>query len=101
MIPMVLADLAVPRPWRERSAARLVTSVALVVIGSLLTALAARVTIPLPFTPVPITGQTFAVLLTGAVLGSRRGAASMALYVAQGLAGLPAGLPSVAGTAGR
>ena len=89
MISMVLADLAVPRPWRERAAVRLVTSVALIVIGSLLTALAARVTIPLPFTPVPITGQTFAVLLTGAVLGSRRGAASMALYVAQGLAGLP------------
>jgi biotin transport system substrate-specific component len=60
----------------------------LVVAGSLLTALAAQVSIPLPFTPVPITGQTFAVLLVGAALGSRR-AAGMALYVAQGLAGLP------------
>ncbi len=59
MISVVLADLAVPRPWRERAAARLVTSVALIVIGSLLTALAARVTIPLPFTPVPITGQVW------------------------------------------
>ncbi|MDW8060714.1 MAG: biotin transporter BioY [Thermomicrobium sp.] len=89
MNSVVLADAAVPRPWRENSAARLATSVALVVAGSFLTALAARIAIPLPFSPVPITGQTFAVLLVGAALGSRRGAASMALYVAEGLAGLP------------
>ena len=49
----------------------------------------AQVRIPLPFTPVPITGQTFAVLLVGAVLGSRRGAASLLLYLMQGLVGLP------------
>jgi biotin transport system substrate-specific component len=78
-----------PRSWRASANARLLTSAPLVVAGSVLTALAAHVSIPLPFTPVPITGQTFAVLLVGAALGSRRGAASMALYVAQGLAGLP------------
>ena len=44
----------------------------------------ARVSIPLGFTPVPITGQTLAVLLTGASLGSRRGASSMALYLVAG-----------------
>jgi len=78
-----------PRSWRFVANACLLTSAALVVAGSVLTALAAHVSIPLPFTPVPITGQTFAVLLMGAALGSRRRAASMALYVAQGLAGLP------------
>ncbi|MCS7050082.1 MAG: biotin transporter BioY [Thermomicrobium sp.] len=89
MSSLVLADLAVPRSWRERASSRLLASVVLVVAGSVLTALAAQVSIPLPFTPVPITGQTFAVLLVGAVLGSRRGAVSMALYVAEGLVGLP------------
>jgi biotin transport system substrate-specific component len=68
-----------PRSWRASANARLLTSAPLVVAGSVLTALAAHVSIPLPFTPVPITGQTFAVLLVGAVLSSRRGAASMAL----------------------
>jgi biotin transport system substrate-specific component len=52
---------------------------------ALLTALAAQIRIPLPFTPVPITGQTFAVLLSGAALGAGAGAASQALYVALGL----------------
>jgi biotin transport system substrate-specific component len=61
----------------------------LVVSFALLTALAAQVTIPLPFTPVPITGQTFAVLLAGAALGSRLGAASQSLYWVLGAAGLP------------
>jgi biotin transport system substrate-specific component len=64
-------------------------SVALVVGFSLLTALAAQVVIPLPWTPVPVTGQTFAVLLTGALLGSRLGAAAMALYLFEGALGLP------------
>ena len=64
-------------------------SVALVVGFALLTAAAAQVRIPLPFTPVPITGQTFAVLLSGAALGSTSGAASQLLYVALGAVGLP------------
>lgn len=79
----------------------------LVVGFSLFVALAAQVVVPLPFTPVPVTGQTFAVLLTGALLGSRLGALALALYVAEGAAGLPffrgggAGLAHLAGpTAG-
>ena len=60
------------------------------VVGfALLTAAAAQLTIPLPFTPVPITGQTFAILLAGAALGSTAGAASQLLYVGMGAAGLP------------
>jgi biotin transport system substrate-specific component len=66
------------------------TVTAVLVVGfALLTALMAQVVIPLWFTPVPITGQTFSVLLAGATLGWRAGAASMALYVALGAVGLP------------
>jgi biotin transport system substrate-specific component len=66
-----------------------VRGLALVVAFSLLTALAAQVAIPLPWTPVPITGQTFAVLLTGALLGSRLGALAMIAYLIEGASGLP------------
>jgi len=63
--------------------------VGLVVGGALLTAACAQISIPLqPFSPVPITGQTFAVLLVAAALGPLRGTASLALYVVGGL-GLP------------
>jgi biotin transporter BioY len=62
-------------------------SVGLVVAFSLLTALAAQVVIPIG--PVPITGQTFAVLLTGALLGSRLGAMAMIVYLIEGASGLP------------
>ncbi|MGB8361407.1 MAG: biotin transporter BioY [Acidimicrobiia bacterium] len=64
-------------------------SVLLVVSAAALTALAAQWYIVLPFTPVPITGQTFAVLLTGAALGWKLGAAGQMLYVAVGALGLP------------
>lgn len=66
-----------------------VSVVALVVGFALLTALMAQVRLPLPFTPVPVTGQTFAVLLSGAALGWRLGTASQGLYVALGALGLP------------
>ena len=66
-----------------------IRSIALVAGFSLLTALAAQVMIPLPFTPVPLTGQTFAVLLTGALLGSRLGALAMIAYLVEGAVGLP------------
>jgi biotin transport system substrate-specific component len=63
--------------------------VALVVGASLFVALCARVTIPLPFTPVPLTVQNFGVLLVGLLLGSRRGFAALALYLAEGAIGMP------------
>jgi len=56
---------------------------------SLITGILAQIRIPLPFTPVPLTGQTFAVLLSGAALGCRRAFMSQALYLAEGAAGLP------------
>lgn len=77
---LVGATLA-PLDWVKKTA--------LVVAFSLIVALSAQVAVPLPFTPVPLTLQTFAVLLTGALLGSRLGALTLALYVAEGAAGLP------------
>lgn len=63
--------------------------VALILGGSLLIALSAQLQINLPFSPVPITGQTFAVLLLGALYGSRRGPATVVTYLALGAIGLP------------
>jgi biotin transport system substrate-specific component len=74
--------------WQGRSveAAR---QVALVVGASLFVALCAQITIPLPFTPVPLTVQNFGVLLVGMLLGSKRGFAALLLYLAEGAIGLP------------
>mgnify|MGYP002628209235 FL=1 len=82
----VLADLIVQPTTRVRAIVR----DALLVVGfALLTAAAAQIEIQLGFTPVPLTGQTFAVLLSGAVLGMRRGALSQSVYWMAGLTGLP------------
>jgi biotin transport system substrate-specific component len=82
----VLADLIVQPTTRMRA---IVRDVLLVVGFALLTAAAAQIEIQLGFTPVPLTGQTFAVLLSGAVLGMRRGALSQSVYWMAGLTGLP------------
>jgi biotin transport system substrate-specific component len=98
--PGTLGEAIVPRispTWR---------AVLLVAAGVALTAAAAQVRFTVPGTPVPFTGQTAAVLLTGAALGSRLGGLSMLLYVALGAAGLPifnggqAGIAQVFGVTG-
>ena len=66
-----------------------VATVALVLGGAAFVGISAQVVIPLPFTPVPLTLQTFAVLLVGAALGTWRGIASMVVYAAAGTAGVP------------
>ena len=82
-----LADYLVPsRPSRGINVLR---DILLVGGFSVFTALCAQVSFHIPITPVPITLQTLAVLLTGAALGSRRGALAMLLYLAEGAAGLP------------
>ena len=68
--------------------AGLLRDVALVVGAAALTGLAAQISIPLPFTPVPISMQTFTVLLAGAALGPLRGGLSMALYLLAGVLGV-------------
>jgi len=69
--------------------------IAAVVLGAILVAAAAQVSIPLPGTPVPMTLQPMAVLLVGGLLGARLGALSMILYLAMGAAGLPVFTPIV------
>ena len=76
----VLAERFLPRP-------SMLGDISLIVIGSLFVAAMAHLSISLQ--PVPITGQTLAVLLVGMVLGSRRGALALAAYLGEGLAGLP------------
>ncbi len=73
----------------------LLRDAALVVGFAVLVALFAQIAVKLPFTPVPITGQTLAVLLTGGALGANRGAASLALYMLVGMVGLPVFAPSL------
>lgn len=80
----VLGDLAVPT--RSRALA-LTADAALVVAGTALVAVAAQIAVP--FWPVPLTAQTFAVLLVGTALGPLRGAASLGLYLVLGVVGLP------------
>lgn len=82
-----LIDRVVPRT--------LSTDVALVLGGAVLTAFAAQIAIPM--WPVPITGQTFAVLLVGAVLGASRGALSLLAYFSMGALGLPVFTGAVSG----
>lgn len=82
---MTYADVL--RPDARRDA--LLYDSALIVVGSLFVAVSARLAIPLPFSPVPVTGQTLAVLLMGMLLGSRRGALCLLAYLTEGFAGLP------------
>src|SRR6185436_12994477 len=74
---LTLADVAMPR-------AGLLRNLFLIAAASVVTALAARIAIPVPWSPVPLTGQTFAVLLSGAALGARRAFLAQALYLAEG-----------------
>lgn len=79
---LTLADAALPR-------AGALQNILLVVAASLVTAAAAQLEIRLPWTPVTVTGQTFAVLLAGATLGARRAFLAQALYLLEGACGMP------------
>ncbi|WP_031476838.1 biotin transporter BioY [Streptomyces bicolor] len=76
----VLADLIPASRARD---------IALVVGGAAFTGLAAQISVPVPGSPVPVTGQTLAVLLVGTALGAGRGFLSLALYALAGIAGVP------------
>jgi biotin transport system substrate-specific component len=77
------------RPARVSTASLLFHEAILVLAGSALIAASAWIAVPLPFSPVPVTAQTFAVLLVGSVLGARRGAAAAIAYLGEGSLGLP------------
>ena len=75
-------------------ATSIVDDISLVVIGSAFMALCAHVSLPLLFSPVPLTLQTFGVMLIGLTLGAKRGAAAMALYLVEGVCGFPVFSPA-------
>ncbi|MCS0638067.1 biotin transporter BioY [Streptomyces sp. LP05-1] len=77
---VVLADLLPASRTRD---------LVLVTGGAVLTGLAAQLSVPVPGSPVPVSGQTFAALLVGTALGARRGFLSLALYTLVGMAGMP------------
>ncbi|MFI9718251.1 biotin transporter BioY [Streptomyces sp. NPDC052396] len=81
----VLADLL---PASSAARAR-VRDAALILGGAALTGVTAQIAVPVPGSPVPVSGQTFAALLVGTALGARRGFLSLALYAVAGMAGMP------------
>src|ERR1700689_5817291 len=89
----VLADRIFP-------AEGLAADVVRIAAPNILLVLCAHIAFPLPWTPVPVTGQTFGLLLIAILLGSRRGALTLGLYLLEGMAGLPVfqplGLPGPA-----
>jgi len=93
------------RPY-EKGHAGFYDDIALIIGGSLVIALSAQVAVLLPFSPVPVSLQTFAVLMIGALLGSWRAALSVFTYIMQGAVGLPvfalgrAGLAVLSGPTG-
>jgi len=79
LVPIRLGELVTAR---QRHALMVAAGVAIITLS-------AQVVIPLPFTPVPITGQTFGILFTSALLGFRRSLVTVGIYLALGLIGLP------------
>jgi biotin transport system substrate-specific component len=89
----VLGQQTQPKHWSRE----LTRQAAIVISASLFVAVCARVTVPLPFTPVPLTLQNFGVLAVGLLLGSRRGFAALALYLIEGAFGMRVFSPSPLG----
>src|SRR4249920_281419 len=92
-----MAKPAVQVLGTHNPALEVVRQVAIVVGASFFVALCARVTLPLPFTPVPLTLQNFGVLVVALTLGSRRGFAALALYLVEGASGMPVFNPAGVG----
>jgi biotin transport system substrate-specific component len=84
-----MARIAAQPYDRQTWSTELAKQAGIVVGASLFVALCARVTVPLPFTPVPLTLQNFGVLVVGLLLGSRRGFAALSVYLVEGAFGLP------------
>ena len=89
-----MSETVVHIAGRRRRALDFALEAAVVVCASLFVAFCARMYLPIPGTPVPLTAQNFAVLLVGLSLGSRRGFIALALYLAEGAAGLPVFSPA-------
>src|SRR3970040_3163726 len=86
---VTLAYAVFPRVQTDSRVAALARDLALMVGFAGFVALFAQIAVRLPWTTVPITGQTFAVLVTGGALGARRGAGSLSMYMLLGMLGVP------------
>ncbi len=96
---MVSGSLTVAGVFRPNAAkSALLYDFALIAAGSILIAISAQLAVWMPFSPVPVTGQTFAVLMIGALFGARRGGLCVLAYVVEGAAGLPVGAGGIGGT---
>ncbi|HXG36227.1 MAG TPA: biotin transporter BioY, partial [Dehalococcoidia bacterium] len=97
---LTLADAVFPRISADSRVAALARDIALMAGFAGFVALCAQIVVLLPWTTVPITGQTFAVLVTGGALGAWRGAGSLTIYLLAGMAGIPVFAPGNAGLSG-
>ncbi|HKZ51461.1 MAG TPA: biotin transporter BioY, partial [Dehalococcoidia bacterium] len=86
---LTLVDAVLPRIQTDRKMAALARDVAIMVGFAWFVALSAQIAVLTPWTTVPITGQTFAVLVTGGALGVWRGAGSLSIYMLMGMIGIP------------
>ena len=98
--PLTLADAILSRPRASYRSIWLVQDIALMLGFAAFVALSAQVAMRLPWTTVPITGQTFAVLVAGGALGVKRGAGSMSIYMLAGMVGVPVFAPANPGISG-
>jgi len=90
---LTLADAVIPRLQTDSKVVSLARDVALMVGFAGFVALCAQIAVRLPWTTVPITGQTFAVLVAGGALGAWRGAGSLSIYMLVGMIGMPVFAP--------
>ncbi|MEE8370125.1 MAG: biotin transporter BioY, partial [Dehalococcoidia bacterium] len=98
---LTLADAVIPRFYTDSRITALARDLALMIGFAGFVALSAQIAVRLPWTTVPITGQTFAVLVTGGALGAWRGAGSLSIYMLIGMIGLPVFAPGNPGVAGN
>ena len=97
---LTLADAVIPRLQTDSKVVSLARDVALMVGFAGFVALCAQIAVRLPWTTVPITGQTFAVLVAGGALGAWRGAGSLSIYMLMGMIGMPVFAPGFTGVTG-
>jgi len=97
---LTLADAVFPRVQTDSRVAALARDIALMVGFAGFVALCAQIAVRLPWTTVPITGQTFAVLVAGGALGAWRGAGSLSIYMVMGMIGMPVFAPGNADLTG-
>src|SRR3990170_2585164 len=97
---LTLADAVFPRIQTDSRIAALARDIALMVGFAGFVALSAQMAVQLPWTTVPITGQTFAALVTGGALGAWRGAGSLSIYMLMGMIGIPVLAPGNPGISG-